>query len=124
MKYIILSLTILEFTWLVIDGFMEENGLAPPPKKDISSPQYKKIFVVGVGEVYTMENKDTKTDYQELVRVGDQKWDMVKITIGIIFFVWDSYSLFFIYTGNFQVPAEQKLPPPKVPIPSQNPNLT
>ena len=51
---------------------MEENGLATPPKKDISSPQYKKIFVVG-GEVYTMENKDTMTDYQELARVWDQK---------------------------------------------------
>ena len=23
--------------------------------------------------VYTMENKDAKTDYQEVVRVGDQK---------------------------------------------------
>ena len=32
-----------------------------------------------------MENKDTMTDYQELARVGDQKWDMVKITIGITF---------------------------------------
>ena len=53
---------------------MKENGLAPSPKKDISSPQYKKIFVVGGrGEAYTMENKDTKTDYQEFVRVGDQK---------------------------------------------------
>ena len=52
---------------------MEENGLATPPKKDISSPQYKKIFVVGGGEVYTMENKDTMTDYQELPRVRDQK---------------------------------------------------
>ena len=57
---------------MVIDGFMEENGLAPPPKKDISSPQYNQIFVVG-GEVYTMENKDTMTDYQELARVEDQK---------------------------------------------------
>ena len=51
---------------------MKENGLAPSPKKDISSPQYKKIwgggqkYGWGEGEVYTMENKDTKT------RVGDQ----------------------------------------------------
>ena len=44
--------------------------------------------------VYTMENKDAKTDYQEVVRVGDQKWETVEITIRIIFFVWDSYSLF------------------------------
>ena len=28
MKQIILPSTILEFTWLVIDGFMEENGVA------------------------------------------------------------------------------------------------
>ena len=38
MKQIILPSTILEFTWLVIDGFMEENGLAPSPKKEIRSP--------------------------------------------------------------------------------------
>ena len=29
--------------------------------------------MAGGGGVYTMENKDTKTDYQEVVRVGDQK---------------------------------------------------
>ena len=34
-----------EFTWLVIDGFMEENGLAPPPKKDISSPTIQKKYL-------------------------------------------------------------------------------
>ena len=28
MKQIILPSTVFEFTWLVIDGFMEENGLA------------------------------------------------------------------------------------------------
>ena len=33
-----------------------------------------------------MENKDTKTDYQEVVRVGDQKLEMVEITITIFFF--------------------------------------
>ena len=32
----------------------------------------KKIFVGGWG-IYTMENKNTKTDYQKVVRVGDQK---------------------------------------------------
>ena len=77
-------------------GFMEENGQTPSPKKDISSPQYrrfprnlkfskplatrsqkifspsKNIFMGGWG-IYTMENKNTKTDYQEVVRVGDQK---------------------------------------------------
>ena len=39
MKQIILPLTVLEFTRLVIDGFMEENGLAPSPKKEIRFPQ-------------------------------------------------------------------------------------
>ena len=29
MKQMILPSTILGFTWLIIDGFMEENGLAP-----------------------------------------------------------------------------------------------
>ena len=40
-----------------------------------------------------MENKDTMTDYQELARVRDQKWDMVKITIGIIFVLFS----FFVF---------------------------
>ena len=26
------------FTWLVIDGFIEENGLAPSPIKEITGP--------------------------------------------------------------------------------------
>ena len=43
-----------------------------------------------------MENKDTNTDYQKFVRVGDQKWEILDITIGITFFAWDSYSLIFI----------------------------
>ena len=63
-----------------------------------------------------MENKDTKTDYQEVVRVGDQKWKKGGITIGNFFF-WDSYSLFFIYVENFEVPPEKITP-------TQNPNLT
>ena len=75
-----------------------------------------------------MENNDTKTDYQEIVRAGDQMWEMVEITIGIIFFclfVWDSCPLFFICAGNFQVsPTWKKYPHPKVPIPTPNPNLT
>ena len=69
---------------------MEENGLAFSPKKDIGSPntevpleisnfpglqlQYTKRVLVpqNDGWVYTMENKDTKTGYQEVVSVGDQ----------------------------------------------------
>ena len=37
---------------MVIDGFMEEKWPSPPPKKDISSPQYKKIFLVGGVGIY------------------------------------------------------------------------
>ena len=70
-----------------------------------------------------MENRNRKTDYQKVVRVGDQKWEIVEIIIRIIFFVWDSYLLFFIYAGNFPVPPEKKSPPPRKPIPTQNPNL-
>ena len=33
MKQIILPSTVLEFTWLAIDGFMEENGLASLSQK-------------------------------------------------------------------------------------------
>ena len=60
-----------------------------------------------------MENKDTKRDYQEVVTAVEQQWEIVEITIGVIFFVWDSYSLFFKYTGNFQVPPEKNHPQPK-----------
>ena len=78
--------------------------------------------MAGGGGVYTMENKDTKTDYQEVVRVGDQKWEMVEITIRIIFFCLRFIFTIFIYTGNFQVPPEKyhlhsKCQfPPKIPI--------
>ena len=41
-KQITLPSTVLEFTWLVIDGFMEENGLVLSPKKEIRTPQYRR----------------------------------------------------------------------------------
>ena len=40
----------------------------------------------------------TNTDYQKFVRVGDQTWEILEISIGIIFFIffaWDLYYLFF-----------------------------
>ena len=43
-----------------------------------------------------MENKGTNTDYQKFVRVWDQKCEIVEIITGIIFFAWDSNSLFSI----------------------------
>ena len=42
-----------------------------------------------------MENKDTNTDYQKFIRVGDQTWEI----LGGFFcfcFAWDLYLLFFI----------------------------
>ena len=39
-----------------------------------------------------MENNDANTDYHKFVTVGDQKWEIVEITIGITFFAWDLYS--------------------------------
>ena len=65
-----------------------------------------------------MENKDTNTDYQKFVGLGNQKWEIAEITIGIVFFAWDSYSLFFIQ-GVFTSHLE-KIVPPKVSIPTQN----
>ena len=70
-----------------------------------------------------MENEDTNTDYQKLVRVGNKKWDIVEITIGIFFFffAWDSYSQFYIQ-GVFKSHLEKITPnlkcqfPPKIPI--------
>ena len=74
---------------------MEENGLAPSAKKEIRSPQNRRaprnlkyskplatiheIFsppqkkYLWLGGIYTIENKDTNTDYQKVVRVGNQK---------------------------------------------------
>ena len=46
-----------------------------------------------------MKDKDANTantDYQKVVRVKDLKREIVEITIRIIFFVTDSYSLFFM----------------------------
>ena len=108
---------------MVIDGFIEENGLVPSLKKEIRSPQYgrsprslkssqslatkheKKIapppptkkHICGLGGVYNMENKDTNTDYQKFVRVGDQKWEIAEITIGVIVFAWDFAIHYFLY---------------------------
>ena len=109
MKHIILPSTNSEFKWLVIDGFMEENGLGPPlPKMKLGSqnidgpqeiwnrpslqlqdtiknwsPQKKYLWV---GGLYTMGNNGKNTDYQQFVRVGDRKWEIVEITIGTNFF--------------------------------------
>ena len=51
-----------------------------------------------------MENKDTKTDYQEVVRLGDQKWEMEMVEITVS----DSYSL-FLYTQGISKPHLKKV---------------
>ena len=45
-----------------------------------------------------MESEDTKTDYQEVVRVWEQKWKMEILEIT----VRDSYSLFSYMQGTFK----------------------
>ena len=69
-----------------------------------------------------MENNNTNTDHHKFVRVGDQKVEIVEITIWIILFAWDLYSLFFIQ-GVFKSHLKNKSTPPKVPIPTQNPKV-
>ena len=64
-----------------------------------------------------MENSDTDTDYQKVVRVGDQPGEIVEITIRIISFLW-RLVFTILYAGNFLVLPERKLPPHKVPIPT------
>ena len=70
-----------------------------------------------------MENEDTNTDYQKLVRVGNKKWDIVEITIGIFFFFCLGFVFTILYTGSFQVSPGKNHSQPKVPIPTQNPDL-
>ena len=63
-----------------------------------------------MGGVYTVENKDKNTDYQKVVRVRDQKWEIVEIvetTFGIIF-LFEIRIHYFLY--NFQVLLEKNHP--------------
>ena len=73
-----------------------------------------------------MENKDKNTDYHKLVRVGDQKWEIVEIAIftGILFFFLLEIRIHYFLYRELSIPTRKKSPPPKVPIPTQNPELT
>ena len=71
-----------------------------------------------------MENKDTNTDYLKIVTVGDQKWEIVEITIGIIFFFLLEICIHYLLYSEFSSPTWKKSPLPKKPIPTPNPNLT
>ena len=73
-----------------------------------------------------MENKDTNTDYQKVVGVGDQIWEILETAIEIFFFFL-RFLFTILYIGSFEVPPEKKSCPSrstKVPIPTQKPNLT
>ena len=65
-----------------------------------------------------MENKDTKADYQKVVMTGDQKWEMVASTIGIIFLFEIHIHYFYIY-GEFSSPTWKKSPHAKNQFPSK-----
>ena len=72
-----------------------------------------------------MENNDPNTDYHKLARVGTKSKKLQKLQSESLFFFFCLRFVFTIfYTGSFQVPPEKKSPPPEVPIPTQNPNLT
>ena len=71
-----------------------------------------------------MENKDRKTDYQEVVRAGNQKWQMVEITVRIFFFCFTFLFIIFCIYRKFSSPTSKKSPASKVSIPTQNPNFT
>ena len=66
-----------------------------------------------------MQSMDTNTEYQKVVRVGDQMGKIVKITIRIIF-LWNLNPLFFkkeIFKSHLKKSPHLKCQfPPKIPI--------
>ena len=54
------------------------------------------------------------------VRAGDQKWEIIEIAVGIIFFVWSLYSLLFlqgVFKSHLKKSPHLKCQfPPKIPI--------
>ena len=52
----------------VLKKFEFSQPLTTRYKQIFSAPQKKSLQLVGMG-VYTMENKDTNTDYQKVVKV-------------------------------------------------------
>ena len=55
-----------------------------------------------MGVVYTMANKDTNANYQEVVRVADQYGEIIKLTIRIFFFfeIGIHYFLYREFSGS------------------------
>ena len=88
---------------------IRKNNLAPHKKR--------------VGGIYTITN----TAYHKFVRVGDQKWEMVEITIEIFFFFFNfllEICIHFFLYRELASPTEKNSPPPKVSIVTQNPNFS
>ena len=69
-----------------------------------------------------MKNKDTNTDYHKFLGQGtksEKLWNYYNRNhFFCLRFVFTTFS-----TGSFQVPPKKKSPPPKLPVPTQNPNL-
>ena len=50
-----------------------------------------------------MENKDTNAEYQRIVRVGDQKWEIVEFTMGIfLLLLFEIRIHYFLLQGVFK----------------------
>ena len=93
---------------------MEENNLAvpllerklgPPNTEGLQEKQYLWMGGGGRLRLYTFKNKNANTDYQKVVRVGNQKREIYKLQ-SESFFIWDSLLTIF-YTESFQVPPEK-----------------
>ena len=67
-----------------------------------------------------MEKKDTNTDYPKLVSLGDQKWEIVEITIGIILFFYRRCIFAIFYTRSFQDLPEKSHPHLQCQFPPKN----
>ena len=97
MNEIIVLSAISEFTWLVIDGFMEVLSSlqyrTSPRNFKFYQPLATRYEIFFLASQY--HGNDTKTDYQEVVYAGDQKWEMIETTIGIIFFLFEMHIIIF-----------------------------
>ena len=71
-----------------------------------------------MGGVYTMGNKDTNADSQKVVRVRDQKWEIVEMFLESESFFWFKNQIDYFLYREFSSLIWKKLPPPKVPVPN------
>ena len=145
MKHIILPSTVLEFTWLVIDGYMDENGITPLSQKGHQDPPTQKVpkkFEIFPAPSCRIQKKFSPP--QKKYICGYREYIPWKIMIQIqtttyllgqgtkseklqkfqseSFFLLEICIQFFIQ-GVFKSHLK-KSPPLEVPIPTQNPNLT